>query len=183
MGAIEAPYCAFEVKVATPSGAPAAKTPVAIIRRNKTIFSQTTTDSNGLARICDAPLEYFDLHVGFDMCGSVEVGGLKPTWPETQRVFVTYVRTLCNHFVYSEKVQILLRVQDERGRPVEGARFAGKPSDTLGSSASDVMGRLFHVIKRGEKLDGVITKEGRLSVPISVPGTEDVDLKVVLRPK
>ena len=51
------PYCAFEVNVRAPDGRPIAKAPVALIRYDKMTFSESTTDAQGIARICDAPLE------------------------------------------------------------------------------------------------------------------------------
>jgi hypothetical protein len=179
--AVEPTFCAFEVKVSTPSGAPAANTPVALVRGHRTTLSETATDVNGVARICDTPLEYVDIVVGFDMCGSVEVRNLKAMWPETRLVFITYVKTFCSHFTFSEKVEILLRIQDEHGQPVAGAQFKGKTIADSGSDASDALGRLFVFTKRGEKLQGLISKEGRVSASISVPGTDDLELTVALR--
>src|ERR1700676_3526980 len=117
------PYCAFEVNVRAPDGRPIAKLPVALIRNDKTTFSESTTDAKGVARICDAPLEYLDVLVGSDICGSVMVRHLPPSWPESRRVYITYVDTPCNHFIVPPTCRVLLRIQDEGGRSVVGARF------------------------------------------------------------
>jgi hypothetical protein len=183
MAATQPTFCAFEVKVSTPSGTPAVNTPLALVRAHSITLSESATDMNGVARICDTPLEYVDIVVGFDMCGSVAVRDLKARWPETQRVFVTYVKTFCTHFTFSEKTEILLRIEDEHGRPVAGAQFKGKTAADSGSDISDALGRLFLFTKRGERLQGLVGKEGRLSAPISVPGTDDLELKIKLRPR
>jgi len=177
----ETTYCAFEVKVSAPSGVPIDKVPVVMIRGDRTTFFETATTANGVARICDAPLESVDIVVGFDVCGSVLIRDLKPSWPKTQRVFVTYVRTFCDHFGIAPGCQVLLRVQDGEGRPVAGARFDGEPSGTPGSHVSDALGRLFRSLKRREKLEGVVVREGSEPARISVQCLDDVELKVILR--
>jgi hypothetical protein len=91
-------YCAFEVTVRTPSGDPISKIPVALIQARATTFSETATDASGIARLCDAPLEYMDIIVGRDICGSVMVRHLAPTWPDMRPVYVTYVDAPCDHF-------------------------------------------------------------------------------------
>lgn len=172
-------------KVTRPSGTPIAKVPVYLIRNQRTTLSGTTTDANGIARICDAPLKAVDIGVGFDVCGSVLVRNVKATWPEVRQVFVTYVETPCDHFLFGDRCQVLLRVQDEAGRPVVGARFDGRPSAVSGSEVSDEFGRVFRSIKRGEKVEGLVIKEGRAPARISEPcllrGEHDLELKVFLR--
>ena len=49
-------YCAFEVKVTDPSGAPLAGIPVAMIQQDDKEFGrEVRTDHDGRARLCDAP--------------------------------------------------------------------------------------------------------------------------------
>jgi hypothetical protein len=183
LAAAEPTYCAFEVKVSGPSGTPLAKVPVLMLRRDTTVFAETTTTKDGTARLCDAPLDPVDIVVGFDMCGSVVVRVLKPTWPKIRRVFVTYLQTFCDHLPSDNYCQVLLRVHDEKGRPVAGARFEGSPSDV--SDVSDIFGRLFRLVRPGEKLEGVVTKDGRQSDRVSEQciayDEHDAELKVVLR--
>jgi hypothetical protein len=177
-----AAYCAFEVRVRTPAGSPVANLPVALIRSEQTTLSETRTNGDGLARICDAPLEYLGIAVGSDICGSVLVRHLAPSWPEPRRVFVTYVDAPCNHFTVSPSCRILLRVHDEGGKPVVGARFEGR-STTARTDVTDVFGRLFYSLKRGEALDGTVTKRELRSPPIAqtCEDMENVELKIVLR--
>jgi len=160
-------YCAFEVRVANQSGTPARKVPVYLIKNQHITISSTTTDGSGLAKLCDSPLTAVDIGVGVDVCGSVLIRDLRATWPETQRVFVTYAETHCNHFVFDDQCQILLRIQDEDGKAIPEARLTGHHSPGGGADVSDSLGRLYRLAKTGENVKGVISKEGRESVSIS----------------
>jgi hypothetical protein len=82
------PYCAFEVKVSSPSGSPVPGVEVALIRGGSTTFSETKTNQYGVAKLCDSPLEYVDIVVGRDICGSILVRHIKPTWPKEKSVRV-----------------------------------------------------------------------------------------------
>jgi hypothetical protein len=177
----ESTYCSFEVRVSRPSGVPFAKVPVALVERG-TQFATVFTDAKGLARICDAPLHRVDIVVGGDLCGMVLVKNIRPTWPTTRQVFVTYVEEGCSHFTFPDHCQALLHTEDERGQPLAGARFDGRPS---GPAVSDVFGRFFRTLKRGEKLEGTVTKEGyqpaRVSEQCLPDGQDTVETKAVLR--
>jgi hypothetical protein len=181
VGAAEEPtYCAFEVRVSKPSGAPFAKVPVGLVQSG-TQFATVFTDAKGLARICDAPLHAVDIVVGGDVCGLVLVKNVRPTWFTTRQVFVTYAEEECSHFWFPDHCRALLRIEDERGQPLSGARFDGRPS---GPGVSDVFGRLFRSLKRGEKLEGTVTKNGYEQAHVSeecLPEGEDtVETRVVL---
>jgi len=181
MIAAEPPYCAFEVKVTTKSGAPRSRVPVVLIRGHSNTFLETQTDTNGLAKLCDTPLEAVDIAVGFDVCGLVTVRNLHPLWPETKRVFVTFEENPCNHFVFPEYCQVLLRVQDPEGRPVGGVRFSGSLAERGSESGvSDELGRIYLMVKRGGRLEGAVTGTRRREAPISARVTDDVEIKVVL---
>jgi len=54
-------YCAFEVRVHSPTGTPVSNVTVALFQAQTTTFSQTTTDASGVARLCNAPLEYMEV--------------------------------------------------------------------------------------------------------------------------
>jgi hypothetical protein len=178
----ESTYCAFEIKVTAKSGVPRSKVPVILVRGHNSTLLETLTDANGVAKLCDAPLgEAVDIAVGSDVCGLVTVRNLHPLWPETKRVFVTFEDNPCNHFVAAEYCQVLLRVQDQDGRPVAGVRFNGRlPSKGTGSDSSDELGRIFRIVKRDAKLEGVVSGERGKQAPISILVTGDVELKVVL---
>ena len=122
-----APFCAIEVTVRTVSGKPFPNLPAALITLSKTTFANATTNTDGVARFCDAPLQPVGIVVGLDICGSVWVRHLAPTWPDTRHVCVTYAEQPCPHFVFPTSCRILIRVQDEEGRPIAGARFDGRP--------------------------------------------------------
>jgi hypothetical protein len=123
----EQAYCAFEVKVTSSHGKPRSGVPVVVVQNRTTTFLQGITDANGLARLCDAPLESVDIAVGFDVCGLVLVKHLHQKWPETIRLFVTFDDHPCEHFVPPEFCHVLLRVRDPRGSALPGARFLPRP--------------------------------------------------------
>ena len=177
----ETSYCSFEVKVSTPAREPVPNVAVSLIRNLQTTLSNTTTDVRGIARFCDAPLGVLDIGVGFDICGLVLVRHVKATWPETLKLFVTYVETPCDHFTFPDQCLVLLRIHDEAGHPVAGARF---DSGLSKPDISDAFGRIFRSIKSGEKLEGVLTKDGRKPAHISETcvrqDERDAERKVVL---
>jgi hypothetical protein len=172
-------YCAFAVKVRKPSGVPFNNVPVGMVEKG-TQGATVWTDANGTARFCDAPLHAVDIVVG-TQCGIVLVKSVKPTWPATRDIFVTYDDTYCNEFTFPDHCQVLLRIQDEDGRPLIGAKFESGRSER---GVSDVFGRIFASIKSGEKLEGVLMNEGRETVRISERCVQDdehdVELKIVL---
>jgi hypothetical protein len=173
-------YCAFEVTVRSPSGIPMSEVPVALIRGHKATFYETTTDANGVARVCDAPLENLDIIVGFDMCKSVMVRFLMPTWPDTQRISVTYVKTFCGFASFKPECIVTLRIQDDAGHPVIGALFNGNSTASSGSTVSDSFGRLFRSLKRRKSLRGVVIGKGFEPARISIKCEDDVEVRVAL---
>ena len=177
------PYCAFEVYFEAPEGRPIAHVPVALLRADKTTFSESLTDARGIARVCDAPLEYLDIAVGVDVCGSVIVRHLPPNWPDSRRVHVTYAETPCNHVAVPPTCRVLLRIRDAAGNPVMGARFEPARPGTRGMDVSDAFGRVYRTVDRGSSLCGVVVKDAVRSAPISERCTdqENVELRVVLR--
>ena len=84
--------------------------------------------------------------------------------------------------LYSPKnCRTLLRVKDQSGNPIAGARFEGK-EPTL----SDSFGRIFRTIEEQQTLEGNVTKAGYLPTPISQKCSlreldADGELVVVLR--
>lgn len=174
-------YCAFEVLVRSPSGKPVTGVTVALIRRSKAIFSESVTDAQGVARLCDAPLEYMDVVVGRDVCGSVLVRHLKHTWPETRRVYVTYVDDPCDHFGVESVCRILLRIVDNAGRPLEGVGFNGVPPNQDEHRVSDIFGRLYYSLMRGQTLEGTVSKEGKRPARVSTSCVDDKEITVHLQ--
>ena len=173
-------YCAFEVKVTKPSGVPFPNIAVGMVDKG-TQVATAVTNSAGVSQFCDAPLHAVDIVVGVQACGVVLVQHVTPEWPVTRNVFVIYDETHCSELVLKDRCQVLLRIQDEEGHPLAGTQFDSGRSER---DASDVFGRIFRTIKSGEKLEGVLTKEGRRSALISqscIRGDErDLELKVVL---
>jgi hypothetical protein len=182
--AAESPYCAFEVKVMKPSGAPNPNIPVMMAVRGKQAFEKKS-DANGLVRICDAPLEHVDIAAGFDVCGLVTVKDVTPEWLATVKVFITFEDHPCDHWGYQRDCHILWRVQDEGSHPVVGAHFESNPPRAgAESDFSDDVGRLFQFINRDGTLQGLLLKKGYKPVQLAEqcgPG-QDVnrELKVVM---
>jgi hypothetical protein len=172
-------YCALNVIVRSPSGSPVPNLPVVLVRKDGSPFLETTTAGNGVARLCDAPFESIDIFVGRDVCGAVRVQNLRPKWPVTQRVAITYQSVACDHFNVDPECQVLLRVRDETGKPISGARLEGMRSGS-GSGLSDTLGRIFWSIKRWGHLEGVVAHEGLKSAGISTQCVDDTELTVVL---
>jgi hypothetical protein len=176
-------YCAFEVTIKNPTGHPVAKIPVALVGQAKTTFSQAISDVNGVARLCDAPMEPVDIVVGLDICGSVMIRSLKPTWPSTQHLSATYSPRTCEFVSFREDCLVLLRIVDEEGRSVPGAEFATAPAATSGGKGSDAYGRLFRIVKKGQTLKGFVFKEGFASATVEKRCQDDLESKVVLHEK
>jgi hypothetical protein len=180
-----APYCAFEVRVKKPSGLPFAKTPVGIVDKGKDITT-AVTDANGVARLCDAPVHKIDIVVGAVGQGLTLVKAVKPTWPKTRVLVVIRDDSEWDEFVFPDACQILLRIRDERGLPVSGARFDGRSSGVLASmDTSDKLGRLFRKLRSGGVLNGSIAERGYISAPVAatcIKGDEaDAEVRVVLK--
>ena len=119
--------------------------------------------------------------MGVDMCGSVLVRQIKADWPSTRKVFVTYTKTFCDHLGVVGDCRVLMRIQDEAGRPVVGARFDTVVSLGSGSQVSDTLGRLFWSIKRSEKLEGLIVAEVYRPARFSEVCFDDLEPKIILR--
>jgi hypothetical protein len=173
----QTPYCALEVTVRSPSGHKMPGIPVLIGQGNKSVFAETKTGKNGIARICDAPLAFVDVVVGFSVCGSVTVRSVAATWPYTRKVGVTYVKDSCPEFIFTDQCLALLRIQDDQGHPLSGARFDQE------RGVSDNFGRLFQPVKCGEKIEGTILKEGFTPARLSEECLDNLELKVVLHGK
>jgi hypothetical protein len=172
-------FCAFEVNVRFPNGRPAARIPVATVEDGKQEISEAVTDKNGVARICDAPLEAVDIAVGQDVCGLILVQRVRQTWPQTHRIFVTYAPNPCYHMGISPQCQVLLRIKDESGRPISGVLLEGITS-ARGSKVSDDLGRYFLIVKRGEKVRGVLHKDGYRESEFAEVCSDDIERKVTL---
>lgn len=177
-------YCAFEVKVTDPSGAPLAGIPVAMIQQDDKEFGrEVRTDHDGRARLCDAPMQQVSIIVGLDICGAVAVKAVRASWPATERLFITYEPKGCDHFGASASCTILLRLLDEYDHPVPGAAWLAEQGQS--GPASDEYGRIFKSVRDGSKLEGAVSKNGYAPVRISVPCTHEgdraIEKKVTMR--
>ena len=181
-------YCSFEVVVRDASGSPVGGVPVGIVEHGSQ-GATAWTDKRGVARLCDGPLHAVDIVIGANSCASgiVLVKNVTPAWPKTRNVFAIYSPSPCDDgFSLPDHCQLLLRVQDERGKPMMGAQFEGKQARTSpGSRSSDAFGRIFGSLERGQSLAGLITSIGyepeRVSVECTEHGTSLLEKRVTLR--
>ncbi len=178
-------YCAFAVKVSSPSGRPLAGIPAVIIQRESKEFGdEARTDGLGIAKLCDAPLEPVTIIVGFDMCGAVAIKNVTPSWPVTKQLYFTYVPEGCNHFgPWASSCTILVRVRDEDARPILDAAWTAEGISGR-STSSDAFGRILQSVDVGGELRGVLTKRGfapaRVSVPCEPDGARLIEREITM---
>ena len=178
-------YCVFEVKVLRPSGHPYSGAPVMIVRRDqdsvRTLF-ETKTNSLGEADLCDAPMTTVDIVIGFDACGSIWVKNVSQTWPDPRKIVVTYDGETCHELYLADRCLVVLRVKDDDGALLRGARLDGASSRP---GYSDIFGRVFVSINKGGSLEGVISKQGFSATNVSVPcgrvSEDEIEQIVTLR--
>ena len=184
-GAEGGTYCAFEVHVSKPSGAPFAGVPVVLVSKGSEISKETRTDLQGNVKLCDAPLDPVDVVIGFDSCGSVTIRKVQPDWLETKQVWATYERSYCPELILPRACHVVVRVKDGDGKPVAGARLAELTGYT-GRHAylSDNFGRIFLLVPQGEVVRGWVAKKDEGRVPVStlcnLDSEPNVDISVAL---
>lgn len=170
-------FCAFQVTVTKDSGAPEAYVPYEVVDvERKSTFLSGTADSNGLIRICDVPLRYVDIVVGRDLCGSVSIRHLKPSWPKRQDFHVVLTDAPCDHFTHAALCQVVVRVKTRAGRPVSGAQFTGKPE----AAKSDSLGRLFWRVRWHGVVRGTVAAGTGKPKPIDLLCDNDTDAEVAI---
>jgi len=179
------PYCAFEILVRSPDGAPLAHIPVAARRDGITFEANTETDARGIARICDSPLDSsIDIHVGENKC-SVTVHSVYPIWRETRSIFVTL--QTCRTREMLGYCHLLLRVRDEENRPLPNVRLdvADTSGDVQGTTSSDEFGRIFTAISWRTTSHGMLERPGYSKTPIVLecnPETSTSEKVITLKP-
>ena len=176
-------YCAFEVRVTSPGGSPIKGVAVSL-SQNRSQLANFDTDADGVARICDAPLKSVDIAIGKDICQSVHVLNAKATFPLVKQIFVIYQEVACNHFIFLDRCQALLRIQSRDGRPISGAQFESERSGAASLGISDKFGRLYGQVKLGEALIGIVRKAGyrpeKVLEKCTTQGESDLERRVTL---
>jgi len=177
-------YCAFSIKVSSPSGRPLSGIPVAMIQgESKEFGPEVRTDGSGRAKLCDAPLEPVTIIVGLDMCGAVAIKRVTPSWPVTKQLHYTYVPEGCNHFGAVSSCTILIRVRNEEARPILGAAWTAEGISGR-STSSDEFGRILQSVEVGRDLRGVLTERGfapeRVSVPCEPGGERLIEKEITM---
>jgi hypothetical protein len=178
-------YCAFAVKVSSPSGRPLAGIPVAMIQgESKEFGHEVRTDGAGSAKLCDAPLEPVTIIVGVDICGAVAVKHVRASWPATKQLYFTYVPEGCNHFGETSSCTILIRVLDEDARPTLEAAWTAEGISSRRLTSSDAFGRILQSVDVGGELRGVLTKRGfapeKVDVPCETDGERFIEKKIIM---
>lgn len=177
------PYCAYEVVVRDPVGQAVVNVPVGLVV-DGTQRETVSTDSDGKARLCDAPLRRVDIGVGNSRCGAVLIKNLRPPWPDTLTVPVTYQRMSCEGFLGPDSCTVLLRVLDQAGQPIEGVGFYDRATGR-NVQESDRFGRLFWVVPPGKVVSGAVKKEGYVPAQFAQPCVpslvKDFEVRLTLR--
>jgi hypothetical protein len=159
----QATYCAFEVSVRSPDGAPVAGIEVSERQSGAAVYSSATTNEHGTAMICDAPQGLVDLHVGGELCGAVTVGRLQPYWMVTRRVDITYKNCQGDDFFVPGGCLLTVRVRDQVGSPLEGVGV-GESGEAQKkrqqTQISDRFGRIFRFLEYGEVASIELQKPG-----------------------
>jgi len=159
----EPEYCAFQIHVRSPTGAPVKGVSVALLKRSGETFGTAVTDEGGVAKICDAPGGLVDVEVGGQLCGAIAVRHLKAFWMKTRRVFITYENCSGEEFVPMGGCLLTIRTLNESGLPIRGVLFDSPdkgPALRPQTSVSDRFGRIFRFIRYGEILTGHVEKPG-----------------------
>lgn len=158
-------YCAFEVTVQSPTGAPVAGAEVSELQSGGRLYGSATTNERGTARICDAPQGLVDLHVGGQVCGAVTVGYLEPYWMTTRRVVITYENCQGADFVPPGGCFLTIRIRDQAGSPLQGVILNDpneRPMKREQTRVSDQFGRIFRFLDYGDDARVQLQKDGYL---------------------
>lgn len=163
-------YCAFEILVKSPSGAPIEGAGVAGLDQNGIGFGTAVTDSVGLARICDSAPGLTDIQVGGQRCGAVTVRYLRPYWMVSRKVFVTYTNCSGEDHTPPAGCLLTIRVKAGDGAPLAGVRFvASSETPAHQTAVSDQYGRIFRFIRFGDTMAGRLVKDGYLEKELNEP--------------
>jgi len=157
--ALQEEYCAFEVHVTSPSGKPVSRVTVSELLHNGSVFDTAITDDHGVTRLCNAPTDLIDIHVGGNLCGSVTVGNLRRYWMTTRRIPIIYSSCAGDDWLIPNSCQLTIRTIDEKGLPISGVQAIAEIKDrTPSNEFSDKFGRVFLLIPFGETTTVVLSK-------------------------
>jgi hypothetical protein len=162
-GQDKADYCAFEVVVKSPAGAPVVGIEVSEIESGQ-VYAVGVTDQQGISKICDAPEGLIDLHVGAQLCGAVTVAHLAPYWMVTRRIDMIYKNCQGDDFLPQGGCLLTIRVRDGAQAPLPGVNVndpsAQQPSKGPQTNASDQFGRIFRFLAYGDTGKIELRKDG-----------------------
>jgi hypothetical protein len=152
---------------------------------NGVAVSESISDDNGIARLCDAPLGLLSISVGTNRCGSMSINFLQRPAAEPHKLKVIFNNCAGIEWSQVGLCRWLIRLNTPEGQPIVGAVFQGKDDKQKPRSVrSDNWGRLSLVAGRGESLSGTVGKSGYLPETLSLscsPGEPyDSDLRMTL---
>jgi hypothetical protein len=182
----ETPYCGVKVLVSDASRLPVHDASVVLLTNDGVALEQTATDERGVASFCDVPLSGANVAVALAGCSTILVRDVRPDWPRTREVAVTYTPDLCTAWTVRllARCLLLIRVRDPSGSPVIGAQVTLDGSADPRRLVTDSLGRAFTKLLRGSPTEGTVSADGRLPAKVSgecpiVNG--DVEAVVTLR--
>lgn len=155
-------YCAFEITVKSPEGAPVPGVSVSASSDGARPFARVVSNGEGVARICDSPVSSnVSISAGGGGCGEVTVRNLHPLWLETRRVYVTVQKCLQPENLFANECRFVVRVRDVHNTPVPGVRLTAPEVSQGGSdtAVSDRFGRIFRVVPLHKTFAGTLEKD------------------------
>jgi hypothetical protein len=161
----EKDYCSLVVSVRGPEGQPLTAKVSVVDTAGHRLDSRTSPE--GKAEFCPLGIKPVDVTVGGGGCGTVTVKQVELFWQQTQELPVTWSPCwLKGDPPPLMACSILLRVYDDKGAPIKGAKV--KTQYGLHSELSDRYGRIRLGVGYGKTLEG----------SVSAPGFEDTTYSV-----
>jgi hypothetical protein len=155
--------CEIEVTVKTHSGTPLKGAPLVVTRTGASaVESKAVTNSAGVARICDPPMDTpLDVYVGRGASCSVTINHVIPSWAMPRHFEV--ILDICTYNSLSKLCDYALRVRDEEGKSVSGVDLV-VPANSEGvvrsQPRSDDLGRIFATVLNQRIIDVTLRKFG-----------------------
>lgn len=147
-------WCMFEITVRSSSDERLADIPVGLYAKDGHSLAETKSDSNGVARFCDAPWSALvEVRVGpltTPACGAVRVGYIYPLWKRTRKVAVVYEKCHLPELYFARGCQILFRIRDSNGKPLSEATVNAIETNPAVTGISDERGRVAIELNRGQ---------------------------------
>jgi len=171
--------CDLKLMVKNTDGHPMSGVVGRVIYEGKVIAEGKSYD--GHLDFCDVGYEEISVVVGDEFCGQVTISHV--FIPEIRRPLHVFYQNCHAQFIWTD-CHVLIRVRDERGRPVEGATALLQPGGR--KAKTDQYGRLKTVLNWNSRNEISITKDdlaGSLPIPCTRSMETFTEQTVVLRTK